>query len=733
MRLFNGDCLELLRGLETDSIDLIATDPPYGYSFMGKAWDTFEPKGAYQNKKGLKQLPGNQPFAMTEFFVPIWQECLRALKPGAFAFVMCAPRQDVLCKQILALQEAGFNTGFSSLYFCFASGFPKAMSVSKALDKRLGAKREIVREYETHDIRNAGLMDKKGSMIVKETIPATPQAKALDGSYGGAQFKPAVEVILVCMKPLSRITRSDFAGEYDYFYTSRIDIKDKTEADRKQKAKLEQKYNIILKAGDVVESRIALNPRFNDETLLNRDKVLKSKPYTNSDLSGYVSEALKNRKGISWLDDCKVPYESEWDKGQATPQGECTSKEISAIGAEPDAGRDMERVGFARPEQIGRFPANIICSDDVLNDGKNYKKGGSIRSAGQRNNQVYGEDKSLRGDWDSYGDSGSFSRYFDLDKWFDGLLGKLKSKAYNNEKNIGDTLWEISQAEDDLGLKDNPILANGVVSNSPIMPAIEPTNTISAQQDVMPSSDLASLNPDARFAEERLDYTATDFVQRLAQIKQDTETLLRILTNETLTHTMQNEPSLISQSVASYVISKLTDLRDIIQTAIDQPRLFGSVIPVIIEQTQQDLSQDQLWQNFWQERIKLLPESQQRTFPFAVICKASKSEKNRGCGDLPLGEPPASARSKPAEGRQSPLGKPRSNSHPTVKPLKLMSYLITLGSREGDVVLDPFMGSGTTGVACQILGRNFIGAEIGSGYFAIAEARINSTVQKVML
>ena len=62
--------------------------------------------------------------------------------------------------------------------------------------------------------------------------------------------------------------------------------------------------------------------------------------------------------------------------------------------------------------------------------------------------------------------------------------------------------------------------------------------------------------------------------------------------------------------------------------------------------------------------------------------------------------------------------------HPTTKPLKLMSYLITLGSREGDIVLDPFMGSGTTGIACKLLNREFIGCEINKEYFEIARKRI---------
>jgi DNA modification methylase len=62
--------------------------------------------------------------------------------------------------------------------------------------------------------------------------------------------------------------------------------------------------------------------------------------------------------------------------------------------------------------------------------------------------------------------------------------------------------------------------------------------------------------------------------------------------------------------------------------------------------------------------------------------------------------------------------------HPTQKNLKLMSELIKIHSNRGDVVLDPFMGSGTTGLAAKNLNRNFIGIELDEEYFKIAEKRI---------
>ena len=62
--------------------------------------------------------------------------------------------------------------------------------------------------------------------------------------------------------------------------------------------------------------------------------------------------------------------------------------------------------------------------------------------------------------------------------------------------------------------------------------------------------------------------------------------------------------------------------------------------------------------------------------------------------------------------------------HPTQKPVPLQEYLIKTYTNEGDVVLDNCMGSGTTGVACKELGRDFIGVELDEVYFKIAKDRI---------
>lgn len=66
----------------------------------------------------------------------------------------------------------------------------------------------------------------------------------------------------------------------------------------------------------------------------------------------------------------------------------------------------------------------------------------------------------------------------------------------------------------------------------------------------------------------------------------------------------------------------------------------------------------------------------------------------------------------------------RAYGHPTIKPLNLIKRYISFASQEGDLILDPFMGTGTTGVACVAMGRRFIGMELDAGHYNTAVQRI---------
>lgn len=206
--------------LPDESADFMPTDPPYGIGFMGKEWDKFNqivnPQGAYEKKKGFKKLPRQSSAFIREFFTPIWKECFRVLKPGAFAFVMCIPRQDCLARQIMSLEDAGFNVSFSPIFHTFASGFPKAGNIAKMVDKRLGIKRKVIgKEKVDIGIQSGSMHAGRSSEVVEmdKTVATSPQAQALDGSYS-YNPKPAVEVVLVCQKPMKHKTYVDQALDW---------------------------------------------------------------------------------------------------------------------------------------------------------------------------------------------------------------------------------------------------------------------------------------------------------------------------------------------------------------------------------------------------------------------------------------------------------------------------------------------------------------------------------------
>lgn len=359
------------------------------------------------------------------------EECLRILKPGAFAFIMSAPRQDVLSRTIMNIGNVGFKTGFTSIYWSYFVGFPKAMNISKAVEKKLGKD--------------------------------APEVKMVAGTYSGFNPKPAVEVVLVAMKPLSE------------------------------------------------------------------------KSYTN--------QVLANGHGVTHLDDCRIPFQSEEDK-ESSRFGVQTDIKGGGYGTKRPSDGDVMATNVLSSE-TGRFPANLLVCDDVLNDGKMHPSGDLTGQKGTPNN-VYGTfDRNtpmyLKGN-----SVDSPSRYFDLDAW-------------------------------------------------------------------------------------------------------------------------------------------------------------------------------------WDERLKTLDPVALKTFPFLLVPKGSVREKSMGLEDVEA-QYMDQGRKVGSPGGTNPRNRgaqnARKNFHPTVKPVKLFTYLITLGSRKGDIIVDPFGGSGTTGVSAEITERDYILFEMEEDFHEIACKRI---------
>jgi hypothetical protein len=116
---------------------------------------------------------------------------------------------------------------------------------------------------------------------------------------------------------------------------------------------------------------------------------------------------------------------------------------------------------------------------------------------------------------------------------------------------------------------------------------------------------------------------------------------------------------------------------------------------------------------------------------FFYQAKVSKAERNMGLDgfeeqDITDGSTRTNEETARAFGANR---KNKTNNHPTVKPVSLMAYLCRLVTPAGGIVLDPFMGSGSTGIAARLEGFRFCGMEMDGDYFKIAEARIENYEQ----
>jgi DNA modification methylase len=182
-QILHGDCKETLKTLPDNSVDSIVTDPPYELGFMNKSWD----------KSGVANS------------IELWTECLRVLKPGGHLLAFSGTR--TYHRMTCSIEDAGFEIR-DQIQWVYGSGFPKSRDISKAIDRKAGAEREVVGRKENSFGRKPGGGDgwdetieggEASDHIFNITAPATSEAKKWQG--WGTALKPANEPICVARKP----------------------------------------------------------------------------------------------------------------------------------------------------------------------------------------------------------------------------------------------------------------------------------------------------------------------------------------------------------------------------------------------------------------------------------------------------------------------------------------------------------------------------------------------------
>jgi len=229
--ILHGKCLEVLKTIEDDSVDSIVTDVPYG---LGNKDPSVEEIIAYLQGSSL-DVGGE--FMNKDWELPsvlVWRECFRVLKPGGFLLSFAGTRtQDLIS---IGIRAAGFENrdlidaemGPPILRWVRAQGMPKSTDISKAIDKKFGAEREVIgtkkgvggenindlvrggeRVRSTTDpggkgVGAYGTGAKQVSVDIPVTAPATDAAKEWSG--WGTALKPYWEPILMFRKPVREST-----------------------------------------------------------------------------------------------------------------------------------------------------------------------------------------------------------------------------------------------------------------------------------------------------------------------------------------------------------------------------------------------------------------------------------------------------------------------------------------------------------------------------------------------
>jgi len=493
--IIRGDCLEEMKKMSDNSVDAIITDPPYDLISMTKprtdpiAVEGNDGKGnPFCRKQASKGFMGKEwDGTGIAFKVELWKECLRVLKPGGHLISFGGTR--TYHRMAVAIEDAGFEVR-DMLEWIYASGFPKSLNVGKGVDK-----------YKRRDFvltaKELGLLPKDAN---RSFIDWTKEEHTPSNKYW-EEFKR-----LIPKEDWEKIER-EVIGKGQAGFLEKNNV---FELDNKGYG------NFNLTKGTSVWEGFGTALKPAHEPIIMARKPLECKTI--------VENVLKYGTGAIDIDGCRIPTSEDL---KCPFEGKMNFTKEGCYDGGTTSGNFIRH--YEQNTQ-GRFPANIICTDDALNDGEMTKSGnmnGVYKNTLMANKAGTRDGKEIH--LQQVGDSGSKSRYFDIDVWAEkhGLL----------------------------------------------------------------------------------------------------------------------------------------------------------------------------------------------QFP-----KASKSERNEGCEGLE--EKQKWNKGGVGTGISARENIVSRNIHPTVKPVHLMAWLVRLVSKEGDVVLDPFVGSGTTGVACMKLNRKFIGIEKEEEYCKIAEARI---------
>jgi len=756
-----------MKEMDDNSVDCIATDPPYGYSFMLRDWDRAVPS------------------------VEIWREALRVLKDGAFAFIMSAPRQDVLMHNYSNLQQAGFDTAFTSIYWCYAclsddtevfthNGWQRLCMPNNYLNK------EILIYDDENDTYRWEIPERWNIYKIKDTLIriksdttdqlVTRNHRVLIKREGRLLHIRAEEIGQACEVPYLADMRMlqdnilDTSGmgkgsrrgdvllhklQAEDKYTKEHTCKEvtHTQNERRTKGKTETKMDrgkqSFLERGDYNTNKRELHTKAwqsrrvkvceMSRRLFEYGKIRRVGSRTQTCNGTNSTQAIKENRGSS-------PYRQEYTEQQ--------SIQSNVI---------QKQQGTQNVRRRASYNTTMATTEEIDYNGTVYCPTVSTGCfVARRNGMIF-----------LTGNSG-FPKALNIGKAIDKkqgnareVVGVYQSPSDNAKRNYGklncESMFGIGEGEfkreltaptspeakamdgSYAGFQPKPALEVIIVVMKPLSEKTYVEQALKNGKGVTwldncripfvsddkPVGGYGGMGIGMGSPAKHQEYTGSQEANQKGRFPANllvSDNALDIESNGAIAPVKSGQKGFGGEIYGKF------------KTSGDDGATFYSN-----QEESNSFSRYFDVDRWFEERVKELPESARKTYPFLIVPKPSKAEKNLGCEEI---IPTDSERTNQnwrctccnkfqfsGDGNICKCESPQwerpknQNNHPTVKPINLMAYLITLGSRKGDLIYDPFVGSGTTAIASELLERRWVASELDVKSCEIARARMSAVPQ----
>lgn len=644
--IHHGNCLDVMAGMDANSVDTIVTDPPYGLNFMGKDWD--------------HGVPG----------IPFWQAALRVAKPGAHLLAFGGTR--TFHRLTCAIEDAGWEIR-DCVMWVYGSGFPKSADVSKMLDKQ----------------------EQKQWLDVSKAIDNTPESAIIEAWKEHSKTVSNAGLLFAKSETATGMNtpKNGFVAEC-----------------------------VLLQA----------NPENSDAVALVAELSLTEARRISEASCSFVQSFAES--GTTELRSSATSAASRPASQEAMLAMPDSSALQSAWDWQVESTADKLKAVEALKTWLGSKPSSrmeatsALCAaltDDLklitLSQSKTFQSFDTIRQTACVSAISATITESTAASLISF--------------TVDTLRSKAIDKAAGAERTdlIGKSPYE-GRRPNSWGGKHNGGLCYGDYAAQPEMPIYAPATPAARHWSGYGTALKPAWEP-VIVARKPLDGTVAENVLKWGTGAMNIDGC-RVATGE-------SNPSIARRQAAAKSGKAGMDIHSANRVKVGLPPF------------QKDL--DQYVNGHDGERLGRWPanvihdgsEEVVGLFPLTGIGRATGYDTSSSNANGPVnflgqngfksgchfGDTGSAARffytaKASKEERDFGLSPGERSMHPTVKPVALMEYLVNLISREGQLILDPFCGSGSTGVAAVRLGRKFVGIEQEAEYVTIATKRLEATTRQ---